>query len=415
MIDHTLRTAATCIRRSPVMGCLMVVGLGLGVGVYVTAHGSHRAFLGGDLESLAGIVHLEIDRGYRPAKPLDEARMYSYASRANLLLSWRDAQAMAQHPDVALLFTAHGAVSKGSAAQPAVVRYASPGLLPMFGVAVSGGPIGDGDGVWLERAFVDAWRGPPLTVGSTLEVAGIPRTIRGFVEVPRDHPPLYELPWFSRPGVVLPLSAFATVRTAPADRMSWGHDAPTFEALLASDDPFVHAWARPTTPEVQADLQSRLTALAGPTRTAVLCPMARWHALISQPHPAFALFEVFSVVALIAAVFGLSRLLLAQFSSRGAEVGLRRALGAAPGRIFVEHLCEALMIGGTGGLLGLVLGALGLGLMRRVIPFDNVDFVLSWQHALEGVGIALGAAALAAVVPAWRAATTSPARAMGKS
>ncbi len=416
MIDHTLSVATTCIKRSPVMCSLMVVGLGLGIGVYVTAHGSHRAYTEADVGALAGVVHLEIDRGYQPAPPLDHPRMYGYSNRPNLLLSWRDAQAMAAHPDVALLFTAHSTARSGGHGEDAMVRYASPGLLPMFGVEVTGAaPIEDGDGVWVERAFLSGWRGPPLVVGGTLHVAGVPRTIRGVVEIPRAHPPLFELPWFSQPGVVVPISAFSALRTPPSDRLVWGHDSPTFEALLASDDPFVHAWAHPRTPAATAALEAALVARAGPARRAVLCPVERWHQLVSVPHPAFALFEVFSVVALIAAVFGLSRLLLAQFAARGPEVGLRRALGARPARIFFEHLTEALMIGAAGGLLGLALGAIGLALMGRVLPFDNLDFALSWRHALEGVAIGLLAAALAALVPAWRAAAVSPARAMGKS
>src|SRR5881275_1327995 len=55
-------------------------------------------------------------------------------------------------------------------------------------------------------------------------------------------------------------------------------------------------------------------------------------------------------------------LLLAKFSVRAAEIGVRRALGASRGEIFHQCLIETSVVGLVGGLLGLLLacGALAL-------------------------------------------------------
>lgn len=419
MSSLAFSVACRGLRRSPVMVGLMVLGLALGLGVYVTAHGSHRAFRDADLEPFRHVFHVSVDRGYRVPPPMDQDRLFGFAQRPNLLLSWRDADALAGLPHVARVFSARTTLQAGPAGRVVSARFASSNLLSMFRVhTVSGRPMSDDappDGVWVESALLRLWPEVPLAVGQRIELDGVTRTIVGVVDVPRDHPPLFELSWFSQPGVFLPMSAFAELRPVPSDHQAWGQDPESFEALLASDVPFVETWAELPDEAARAALLARLSAQAGSSRPVVLRPIAEWHAKVSVPHPAMALFEVFSAVALVAAVFGLSRLLLAQFSARSHEVGLRRALGAGPARIFGEHLLEASMIGLAGGLLGIALGALGLQLMTEVIPFDTVELRLSWAHALRGLGLAMVAATFAALVPARRAATTSPARAMGRS
>jgi putative ABC transport system permease protein len=59
-------------------------------------------------------------------------------------------------------------------------------------------------------------------------------------------------------------------------------------------------------------------------------------------------------------------LLLAKFSVRAAEVGIRRALGASRREIFRQFLIESAVVGLVGGVLGLVLafGALALIAMQ---------------------------------------------------
>ncbi len=70
----------------------------------------------------------------------------------------------------------------------------------------------------------------------------------------------------------------------------------------------------------------------------------------------------FLIVCLVNAV----GLMLAKFSNRAAELGVRRAMGASRVDIFLHCLTETTLIGLLGGLLGLSLAAAGLSGMRAL-------------------------------------------------
>ena len=103
-------------------------------------------------------------------------------------------------------------------------------------------------------------------------------------------------------------------------------------------------------------------------------------------------------------------LLLAKFMRRAGEIGVRRALGAPRRQIYAQYLIEAASVGGAGGVLGLVLTALGIsgvGILFRpqIARLAHLDLSL--------VGLCLALAVLAtlaaAFYPAWRAAQVQPA------
>lgn len=102
-------------------------------------------------------------------------------------------------------------------------------------------------------------------------------------------------------------------------------------------------------------------------------------------------------------------LLLAKFSVRAAEVGIRRALGASRREIFQQFLIETAVVGLAGGVLGLLLayGALAIISMQSTqmqvvaqmdLPMLALTFVL-----------ALLSAVLAGLIPTWRACKITPA------
>ncbi|HET6431742.1 ABC transporter permease [Dyella sp.] len=102
-------------------------------------------------------------------------------------------------------------------------------------------------------------------------------------------------------------------------------------------------------------------------------------------------------------------LLLAKFLRRGGEIGVRRALGATRGSIFLQCLTESGVIGMLGGILGLALTLLGLWLVRQQ-PVEYADIVaLNVPMFLLTVALAIVAALLAGVVPAMRASRIPPA------
>lgn len=102
-------------------------------------------------------------------------------------------------------------------------------------------------------------------------------------------------------------------------------------------------------------------------------------------------------------------LLLAKFSVRSAEVGVRRALGASRGAIFRQFLTESAVIGLAGGVLGLALSFATLWLIRKQAPgLENVAR-MDWTMLATTFALALGASLAAGVLPTWRASRVTPA------
>jgi putative ABC transport system permease protein len=103
-------------------------------------------------------------------------------------------------------------------------------------------------------------------------------------------------------------------------------------------------------------------------------------------------------------------LLLAKFMRRSGEIGVRRALGASRREIYTQFLIEAGAVGLAGGLLGLLLtavGVSGVGLLFRpeIARLAHVDLSLV---ALT-LAVAVAATVIAAFYPSWRAAHVQPA------
>ncbi len=113
----------------------------------------------------------------------------------------------------------------------------------------------------------------------------------------------------------------------------------------------------------------------------------------------------FLVVCLINTV----GLLLAKFLRRSGEIGVRRALGASRGQIFLQCVVEAGAVGLVGGVLGLGLAALGLYAVRQQ-PVEYASLAhLDGSMLLLALGMTLLASLAAGFLPAWRAMQVTPA------
>jgi putative ABC transport system permease protein len=102
-------------------------------------------------------------------------------------------------------------------------------------------------------------------------------------------------------------------------------------------------------------------------------------------------------------------LLLAKFSVRAPEVGVRRALGASRREIFSQFLIETAVVGLVGGGLGLALSWGALALMEIATPsMKNLAHM-----DLEMLGftfvLSVAAAIVAGLLPTWRACQVTPA------
>jgi len=102
-------------------------------------------------------------------------------------------------------------------------------------------------------------------------------------------------------------------------------------------------------------------------------------------------------------------LLLAKFSVRAPEVGVRRALGASRKEIFTQFLIESAVVGLVGGLLGLALAIGALSLIGSISEQIAVTTKMDWVMLLVTFVMSVSAAVLAGLLPTWRACQVTPA------
>jgi ABC-type antimicrobial peptide transport system permease subunit len=117
------------------------------------------------------------------------------------------------------------------------------------------------------------------------------------------------------------------------------------------------------------------------------------------------LFGAFSLVALLLAALGIYGVMAHAIMERTRELGVRLAVGAAPGRVVGMVLVESLRLSGLGILLGIPLAVLvGMGIRVLLVGVSVLD-----PLSLSGsVAVLVLAAMAAGLVPALRAAGTDP-------
>ncbi len=131
--------------------------------------------------------------------------------------------------------------------------------------------------------------------------------------------------------------------------------------------------------------------------------------LRQQPRFVASLVTVFAGLGLTLAAVGLYGVLSFVVAQRTREIGVRMAMGARPGKIALEvekYAGTWTGIGVAAGAAGSVaLGRAMRGLLFGVSPYDAGSLIVA-------AGVLAAAAALAALVPAWRAARVDPAVAL---
>jgi putative ABC transport system permease protein len=112
-----------------------------------------------------------------------------------------------------------------------------------------------------------------------------------------------------------------------------------------------------------------------------------------------------AAISLLVGGIGIMNIMLASVTERTKEIGTRRALGATERHILRQFLNETVLISATGGVIGIILGAV---MAKGINLYAGWDTVIS----LQSVAVSFGISALVGIVfglyPARKAAKMNP-------
>ena len=135
--------------------------------------------------------------------------------------------------------------------------------------------------------------------------------------------------------------------------------------------------------------------------------------LIRQARETRRLFNIvlgsIAAISLIVGGIGIMNIMLATVSERTREIGIRRALGARRRDIVLQFLMETLLLSVSGGVIGLVFGAV---IPMVITAATDVKTVLTFPAFAVAFSVSVAVSVVFGIYPARRAAMMDPIEAL---
>lgn len=112
-----------------------------------------------------------------------------------------------------------------------------------------------------------------------------------------------------------------------------------------------------------------------------------------------------AAISLIVGGIGIMNMMLVSVTERTTEIGLRKALGATPKLIRLQFIIESIFLSLTGGVAGLVIGAL---LSYLLAAFIGIDITISMSTNLLAIGFSAAVGIIFGYMPARKASRLNP-------
>lgn len=440
MLIYYLELAVRSLRRNVALTALMVTVVGFGIGASMTVLTTLRAMAVDPIpDKSAQLFVPQIDAWGPPTRP---GGAVDGSSQLFDQLTYRDATALMK-AHWAVRQSAMYAVSLDATAADGVPfsvdgRAAYADFFQMFEVPFRyGGPwsVADDKGganvVVLSARLATRMFPHDNPVGRTIRLSGQEYRIVGVTDVWNPVPRFYDLTRGPNSGLADADSLFVPFSTAIEREMPGNGSircnagaGPGFAGQLASECLWIQFWAELPTQAAARDYKAFLYNYAAEQRQlgrfhwkpwVELRDLHKWMALeISVPET----LRVSSVVAfgfLAVCLTNAAGLMLARFSGRAGELGVRRALGASRWDICWQCVVETAVVGLPAGLVGLALTVAGLASQRALDMVAGsaaaVARVTSLDDGMIAITLVLAVCATvcSALYPIWRASRLQPA------
>ena len=431
MFQYYFMLGLRSLRRNPALTALMVLTLAIGVAASVSTltilhvmsgdpipHKSERLFV-----PAFDVAPLE---GYVPGEEPNDKQM-SYPDATNLLKGKHGDRRTAIFGVSAPVEPERKDLGVFSASALALTR----DFFPMFeapflhGQAWSEADDNGGDNVVvLSRMMSEKLYGDVNPVGQRMTIMGQKFQIVGVLKKWAPMPHYYRLiggegKFGAEDELFIPFSSAIRNQGAISGNMNCsGKQKPGYQGLLDSDCTWIQFWFETGSASDRGELQNYIDSYASEQRKLGRMPRAaknhtydvmEWLVFNKVVGNDSKLSAWLAFGFLILCLVNTIGLLLAKFSVRAAEVGIRRALGASRREIFRQFLVETAVVGLVGGVLGLVLAIAALALIAmQSEQMGNVAH-MDWVMLAFTFVLSVFAAVLAGLLPTWRACQVTPA------
>jgi putative ABC transport system permease protein len=430
MISYYLKLALLSLKRNPLLSGLMVLAIGLGVGACMTIITVNYLMSADPIPQKSDqLFYVQLD-SWDPHESRDERNLPPDQ------LTWTDAtnlMAAKRAYRQAAMASSGGVVEPDDAdAKPfnASIRLTYKDFFAMFEVPfVYGSPWSAEDDanerqvVVLSKAMNDKIFGGRDSTGQTLRIAGNLFTVAGVLDHWQPVPRFYDLTtgaFNTSEDLFMPLSLKMPLELDSSGNVNcWKEpDEPGFKGFLLSECVNFQMWVELPDAGDKArylafldnyvNTQKELGRFPRPLNNR-LSDVMEWMEIREVVADDARIMLWLSFMFLAVCLLNTIALLLAKFSAKAPEIGLRRAIGASRRDVFIQHLLEAGSIGLLGGLLGLALALLGLqGVGALYGEFADNLTSLDLPLILLALLLALVASLLAGLYPTWRACQINP-------
>ncbi|MGJ7918173.1 ABC transporter permease [Massilia sp. LXY-6] len=430
MFAYYFKLGVRSLRRNPALTALMVLTLAVGVAASVSTLTILHVMSADPIpEKSSRLFVPQFDNGpvdrYTPGEDPGDMQM-SYPDAANLLKSGQGERRTA-------MYGISAAVEPPRRDLPA---FRANGIAPtrdfftMFNVPFRHGQAWSeaddtrgADVVVLGRETAEKLYGNVNPVGKQLRMMGSPFTIVGVLDKWAPLPRYYKLIGGNRfsgdEGLFIPFATAIRHETAHNGSMSCSANRdPGFASLLSSECTWIQFWFETHAASDRAELQNFIDNYASEQRKLgrlkrnapnKLYNVIEWMEKLKVVGNDSKLSAWLAFGFLALCLVNTVGLLLAKFSVRAAEIGVRRALGASRAEIFHQFLIETSVVGLVGGVLGLLLAFGALALIGMQSKGMATIAHMDWQMLGLTFVMSVSAAILAGLLPTWRACQVTPA------
>ena len=430
MFLYYLRLSALSYRRNPILSTLMVLAVAVGIGAYMIVYTLNYTMGGDPIPHKSNqLFHIQLDTG-DPNRDNDPQPQLTYLDTMALLESDLPLRQSASSKFGAVLEPSNPEL------RPMMItgRGALADFFPMFDVPFLFGSGWDRSAddaqeqvVVLSKEMNEQLFGGADSVGETVLIESRNFQVVGVLDDWTPVPKFYDVnngPFDEGEDLYIPWHHIAALNLSRQGNTNcWkAIEGSGLEAFLNSECVWVQYWVElPDNTAEQNYLdfinnyaaeQKQLGRFQRPLNNR-LFDVQEW--MIEQEVLPDETRILSALAAMLLAVCLLNTigLLLAKFLGKSGEIGVRLALGAHRGSLFVQHVIEAGFIGLLGGLIGLGVAAAGLEGVKALLGNDIM--VTDWiQLNMPVVGITILLAIVCTIVaglyPIWRACNVNPAQ-----